>query len=387
MKRKNNDEQAKFAFLIHPRTDVRGDLAKAVHPLCRYIPLPDKWIEGLIKFFPPIASGKIMLNDVHYGYIIFVPLSARLMLEKRRAKSTRKKILAAVKKAREKGCQLVGLGALTAPLTGGGLLLKNKVDGVSITNGNALTAGVTVKAVERLLGLFPYQRDKVKIAVVGATGSVGAGVSKFLAKQGFDLLLIGNPDSVPEGASLDFQNNPGLKQLYDSLLPLYNSLAADNHHLSASLKMEDLQDSDIVLVTTSAAKTLIKRKHLKKGAIVYDDTQPRNTDPQLQYVDDVLILDGGWLMAPGLDITVNIDLPAEHAYACLVETFLLLLNDRLADYCVGKVKYEQVVEMLELFEKSNFKLARFRSFGKYVARDKWDYLKLLIAQNNGTALA
>jgi len=367
----NEDGRAKFAFLIHPRTNVRADLAMAVHPLCRYIPLPERAIEWLIQFFPPIASGKISVGEIHCGYIIFVPFSARLMLTKPRVEVVRK-IITAVQKAKDKGCSIVGLGALTAPTTGGGLSLIKPADeiGIGITNGNALTAGATIVAIDRCLQAFPYNQEHVKIAVVGATGSVGSGVATILAERGYKLMLVGRPS--PNSDS--YQDNV-------KLMNLYKCLSKINPRITVSVNVNDLVDQDIVIVTTSSNQALIKRRHLKRGAVVYDDTQPRNTDFNLRKEKDILVIDGGWLMAPELDISVNIDLPPEHAYACLVESFLLADSRRLSHYCIGSANVSQIHEMLELFEKSDFQLARFRSFGSYIPESRWKHIKMLVSEN------
>ena len=49
----------------------------------------------------------------------------------------------------EKGVKIAGLGALTSPLTAGGLALAHRND-ICLTNGNAFTAVIMAQGVERI---------------------------------------------------------------------------------------------------------------------------------------------------------------------------------------------------------------------------------------------
>lgn len=50
----------------------------------------------------------------------------------------------------------------------------------------------------------------------------------------------------------------------------------------------------LVVLLTSATDALLRSEHLGEGTVVVDDTQPRNTSPDLpRRRPDVLVLDGG----------------------------------------------------------------------------------------------
>ena len=91
--------------------------------------------------------------------------------------------------------------------------------------------------------------------------------------------------------------------------------------------MDAVRDADLVLILTSASDALLRGEHLKRGAVVLDDTQPRNTDPALATErPDVLVVDGGVAEIPGIDVRGDIGLPRGLAYACLCETMLMALD-------------------------------------------------------------
>lgn len=86
----------------------------------------------------------------------------------------------ALKLTASKGAEILGLGALTSPITLGGKLLVDNPH-VSITNGNAYTVVITFQKISELILQSPESNPVV--ALVGATGSVGTLVSKQLAKH------------------------------------------------------------------------------------------------------------------------------------------------------------------------------------------------------------
>src|SRR5207253_9542228 len=103
----------------------------------------------------------------------------------------RREIVRAAQMAADRGVAVVGLGALTAPATGGGAGLIDRLpSGVAVTNGNAYTAAVLRQNVMEVNTALALDRP-ARVAVVGWTGSVGTAVSRLLARGDLDLILIG----------------------------------------------------------------------------------------------------------------------------------------------------------------------------------------------------
>jgi predicted amino acid dehydrogenase len=340
-----------FAFLVHPRADVGSDMARLWPPLGR---VPAKaWEWGLRHLpVPPIPLGTVHRRDADTadpaGWIIVVPIGARQMLTEDRG-WVLGRIEQAVDRAAALGAGVVGLGALTAPVTDAGRLLRER-DGVTLTTGNAFTAHLTVEALRKLLASAPGER----IAVVGATGSVGSCVVRLLAREpwGGDLTLVARGAERLEAIAGEVrEHDPAVA-------------------VRTATSMDAVRDADLVLVLTSATDAVIRSEHLKRGAVVLDDTQPRNTDPRLAVErPDVVVIDGGVAAIPGMDVRGDIGLPRGLAYACLCETMLMALDGH-SEPAIGPASVRHAVRMRDAarrFSHLGFTLADPLSFGRPVA--------------------
>jgi predicted amino acid dehydrogenase len=134
--------------------------------------------------------------------------------------------------------------------------------------------------------------------------------------------------------------------------------------------MSDVRRADLVVLLTSSSDSLLRSEHLKHGAIVLDDTVPRNTDASLLTArPDVLIVDGALVDVSGVDIRGAIGLPPRLAYACLAETMLLALDGHDGHFAIGAAAVDQAERMVTLadrWQELGFTLAPFRSFGRLI---------------------
>jgi len=348
-----NLEKRKFAFLLHFRQNIKEDARRLWTPL-GWKALPEKMVLGVCTHLPPMIIGQVKIDDQVVGGICLVPhIPQQLLTQRKKALAT---IFRAMALCYKKGYSVIGLGALTSPATLGGKLAVKQEPPYLLTNGNALTSGITVEAVNKIKRqLFPQQR--VCIAVVGATGSTGSAVSALLARDmNDDLLLIGR----------DAKNTHVVKD-NRKLFKLHSQLRANKQDTRASVNLDDLRDCDIVVVTTSAVQHIIQKKHLKPGAVVYDITQPRNTNPELRTAHDILVIDGGLLQHPAIKITRDIDLRPGQAYSCLVETMLLAQNGAQTHFSIGAPTLSQVDYIMRLYKQSRWELAPFHSFRQPVS--------------------
>jgi predicted amino acid dehydrogenase len=121
---------------------------------------------------------------------------------------------------------------------------------------------------------------------------------------------------------------------------------------------------------------VLTAEHLKIGAVVLDDTQPRNTSPGLATErPDVVVLDGGVVSTPGLTRTgFGMGLAASSSFACLAESSLLALAGHRGHGTIGRPSLDQVARVQELsdrFRHLGFGLAEPTSFGEPVAVPGW----------------
>jgi fatty aldehyde-generating acyl-ACP reductase len=344
--------RSRFAFLIHPRTNIAEDLA-SVHPLLGKV--PNDWYEKALAKLPvkPWVQNQIIATDTGeiLGECIVVPLTPAQLLGRDR-KLVELRMNQAIELAKSRGAELIGLGALTAPAMSGGRKLAKRED-VGVTNGNAFTASATVEAIQRMAASLEH---KPRIALVGATGSVGAAVTKTLAA--FD---------TAESYVLIGRNQKKLNELLE---------ICGSERSITSQDMAACVDADIVVLMTSATDTLLKSEHLKQNAIVIDDTQPRNTTPEmLAERPDVVLIDGGLVATEGLNRKGRtIGLPANISFACLAETALLALSGHKGHGVIGDPSLEQVQRMRSIADDNNhlgFHLAAPTAFGLPVNVAGW----------------
>ncbi|GGN07410.1 shikimate 5-dehydrogenase [Dyadobacter beijingensis] len=337
----------KFAFLVHVRNSYRIDLAAVARPFGW---LPESFYENAMRNRPlrPFVWSKVTLSPgatEAEGYVIMVPYSGKQLLSQQRAMMPR--IEQAVDLASSLGAGVVGLGALTSPVTLGGKLLTGR-DDVSITNGNAFTAVITWRRMAQLIDESPSYRPTV--AIVGASGSVGHLVSQLLARHqpDADYLLIARNERRLNALAWEMT---GLNPLVEP---------------QVSTDMESVRKADIVLLLTSSSEALLQSRHLKPGAVVLDDTVPRNTNPALlDQRPDVTIIDGGLVSMPYLHTSRDIGLPDQTSYACLAETMLLSLANHEGHFSIRNPTLEQaeyIGELARQYSDFGFRPAADHSF-------------------------
>src|SRR4051794_25611803 len=165
-----------FAFLVHPRARIAEDLARLWRPLGR---LPEGLVETAVRRLPlpPYAMSRVTLDDAPVGHVVLVPYGARHLLGE--PHEGRARVGRAIDHAARLGAGVVGLGALTATVTAGGATLRGRSD-IGVTNGNAYTAAIVE---DQLADLLADASDR-RVAVVGATGSVGTTLVRLLARAG-----------------------------------------------------------------------------------------------------------------------------------------------------------------------------------------------------------
>ena len=342
----------RFAFILHPL--VVQDMARKF-PLLRY--LPESWVESGIKHIPPIKVSHITGVRSPYaeaeGWFVACPLTARQMLSLPE-EFVLDRIVAAGKVAERLGAGIVGLGAFTSVVADAGISIAKRLD-IAVTSGNSYTVATALEGTRQALTLMGGEMKNAKVAVLGATGSIGAVCSRILAREAKQLTLVA-------------RNQERLQQLAVELrLNQHAEIVVTDDRIKA------LQDADVVLAVTSALDTIIEPGDLKRGAVVCDVSRPRNVSKRVaEERPDVLVIEGGVVSVPGdVDFGFNFGFPPKTAYACMSETMLLALEGRYENYTLGReLTVEQIETMNRLAAKHQFKLAGFRNFERAVTAEE-----------------
>ena len=352
MKKNKEKNNAVFAFLGHPRN--YREIGKKYFIL-KF--LPKFFVHLVTRYASPVIVSRITGiksaegRDIS-GFLIILPYTAEQMLKNHDI--AKKKVLQAVKFAERLNIKIIGLGALTSSVTNGGLDLYKEDLKIGITTGNSLTAGITILAFKKIVKLKNIDIKKTTIAVVGATGSIGSFLSKYLVNIGAkNIILIG-------------KTKEHLEELENELNIISKKYNSKSKYTVLNY-IEKIKDASIVIVATSAKGVIIKKDYLSKNAIVYDITQPQNISKNiLKERPDITVIDGGLVRIPNLNINFDVKLPIETAFACLTETILLAAEGKFDNFSLGKVKLEKVEEIMEYFNKYDFSLNEFTSFGKKI---------------------
>jgi len=313
-----------FVFLIHARDiqdlfQVRGAALIAEHSADE-----DEFRDKMCTMPPTvIGTATFGLGPVIGELIAVVRMPGQLYRPE-----GRQNISEAVRIAATRGAKVIGLGALTAPATRGGLTLVPELPkGVTLTTGNAFTAAIARANVAEAAQASDLG-DAATVAVVGCHGSVGTATSRLLAASGTDLLLIGRTVARVE------------RELPDLVT---------RARVSADLR--DLANADIVLLLTSDPSAKLVPGLLRPGTVVIDIAHPVNIPPS-EYKDfrdrGVTVVQGGLAEVPGYHCTVDFRLPSRRAaLACLTETYLFA-REGIREHSVGPASAELAAELADL---------------------------------------
>ena len=310
-----------FAFLIHPR-DI-GDLYRwPGSRLLRDNSRDEAEFVAKVHTMEPMALGEVVfgIGGPRGELITVLRLPERLLWL-----GGERVVAEAVAVAAARGCRVVGLGALTAPVTNAGLTLMRRLPpGITVTTGNAYTAAVARADVVAAAATLDLRRP-ARVAVLGATGSVGVPASHLLVRAGFEVTLIGRTE--------------------ERLRMAFGDLAGQAHFATGP---EGLRAADIVLILTSDPSSQVTADSVADGAIIIDVAQPANIPaerfPEF-HARGIRVAAGGLVHIPGYRSTAdfNLDDPTS-TFACLAETYVMA-RAGIREHSVGPIAVEHAERM------------------------------------------
>ncbi len=331
-----------FACVIHP-VSPKQDVARKYPLLAKVLPTP--LIHFFSRFWPPVYLSRITgvrseaTGKKVEGWLLACPFTARQML-RLPPQTAYRKIVQTGDLAEKLGADILGLLAFTSVIGDGGVTVAQNLT-IPVTTGRSLTVAAAVEGLEEAARRRGIQPQLAKVAVVGATGSIGLACARLLAPTVAELILVGRQEARLKSAE---------KQVRE----------AGAQRIRISTHMKTIRDADMILSTTNAARPIIEPEHLKQGAVVCDVALPPDVSPRVaRERDDVLCIHGGVMDVPGeVDFHFNFGLAPGRAYACMAETMVLALEDRCESYSLGKqMQPERVREIARLARKHGFKLS------------------------------
>jgi fatty aldehyde-generating acyl-ACP reductase len=333
----------RFAFILHPLSVA--DVAKKL-PLLQFV--PEAAVEWIIGRKQPFVASQIQgiksQNGTELsGVFIALPMLPG-MFSKDPVEATIEKIVRCTELAHAEGAKIIGLGAFTSVVGDGGISVA-KSSPIAVTTGNSYTVATAIEGTLLACEQIGIHPELSRLAVVGATGSIGKTCAQVLSGSFGSTLLIGRDLARTEAA------------------------AASVVRAEVSTSMRDLLSADVVVTVTSSDTAVIEPSQLRHGAIVCDVARPRDVSVKVRHArPDVLVIEGGVVTVPGdVEFGLNFGFPAQTAYACMSETMMLALDKRYENFTLGKdVTVAQVAETQEMALRHGFKLSGFRSFEREV---------------------
>jgi predicted amino acid dehydrogenase len=351
--------QDSFAFIIHP-IDPKRDVSRKF-PLLGKLPV---WlIDFLSLFFPPVFISEIKGIESAangrsiQGWFIACPLTPKRMMSLP-PNIVYKKIVQTGHLAEKLGAKILGLGAFTSVVGDGGITIAKQLK-IPVTTGDSYTVAVAVNAIREAAHVMGMPLADTTVAIVGATGAIGAVCAELLANDVAGMVLIGRrQDKLQEVAE--------------------KARLAGCKNVSITADMNQLAQAHLVITVTSAIDTIIEPDHLRQGAIVCDVTRPRDVSHLVaEQRPDVLVIEGGMVGVPGpVDFGFNFGFPPKMAYACMAETIALTLEQKYQSFTLGKdIKLSQVLTIDKIANRHGFKLGGFRSFERAITDTEIERIK------------
>jgi fatty aldehyde-generating acyl-ACP reductase len=353
----------KFAFLVHSR---RTEDIFRKYSWLKYLPI--KVVNFTLKFWPPIIVSKITglktLDGQNLeGFVIGIPMTARQMIEDRAHALLQ--IKKAAIKAEKMGVGIIGFGALTSSFSKGGLDIMQEVNDLGITTGRAYTTKTVSDYTKKCIEDFNFNKSEVSVAVVGAGGSIGSSCAKILATYGVKNFIL-----IDLEKRLDILKN----QLG------YLSSNHESINITISHSISDIKKANIIIAATNAPEVVIRSEDLSPGAIVINDAQPSDVDPEiLKTRDDVLIIEGGIITTPGIKCNFNFGLAGrEDTFCCLGEVLILAHQKHFKHFALGELNLDLINDIEKMSHNLNFSLSSFQNDSGYITEKQINKVRDII---------
>lgn len=353
----------KFCFVIHPLS---------LDDVARYEPgakgKGDAIMRKIMEWMPPwavvhVTGVRTPDGRETEGWFVSAPLLPEQMVEFPR-EEVYARILAAIQIGADLGAQVAGLGAFTAVVGDGGITV-NERSPIPVTTGNSLTIGAGVQSLFRAASEMDIDPAASTAAVIGATGSIGSACVRLIAPKVKHVVLVG-------------RNETRLRKFYEHLAPELPCEASYTTDTPAAVRR-----SQLVLTATSSTQDVVEPEDLQTGAVVCELSLPHDVSRRVaRERPDVLVTEGGNMLVPGnprfervreRGSDFDLNLPPRTALACMSETMVLALENRLEPYTLGRgIELGKIVEMEAMAERCGFALADMRAFDAAITPDRID---------------
>ncbi len=350
-----------FCFVIHPLSFedvVRYEPGAAG----KGRPLVAKILEWMPSYAAAHVTG-IRTPDGREteGWFVAAPLLPAQMLAFPR-EEVYKRILAAIEAGAALGARIAGLGAFTGVVGDGGVTIAER-SLIPVTTGNSLTIAAGVRSLFRAAEEMGIDAASATVAVVGATGSIGAACVELIAARVRKVVCVA-------------RNETRLRAFVAELAPRVACELSYCVDLAGTVRT-----AEMILTATSSTQDVIQPGDLRAGAVVCELSLPHDVSRRIAVErPDVLVVEGGNMRVPGAfraervrepGTAFDLALAPDTALACMSETMVLALENRCESYTLGRgIDLAKVREIDALAERAGFELADMRAFDQPIPPER-----------------
>jgi fatty aldehyde-generating acyl-ACP reductase len=351
----------KFCFVIHPLS---------LEDVARYEPSAKgkgaPLIRKIMSWMPCWAAAHVTGvrtpdGRETEGWFVSASLLPEQMIDFPR-EEVYKRIIRAIEIGAELGAEIAGLGAFTGVVGDGGVTVAERSP-IPVTTGNSLTIAAGIQSLFRGAAEMQIDAKEATAVVLGATGSIGAACVQLIAPKVKHVVLVA-------------RNNTRLAKFHAEIkdqLPCTSSYTTD---ISGAVRQGQL-----ILTATSSTQDVIHPDDLQTGAVVCELSLPHDVSRQVALQrPDVLVTEGGNMVMPGHPRIervrepgqeFDLNLPPRTALACMSETMVLALENRLESYTLGRgIDLQKVIEIEQMATRCGFTLADMRAFDAAITPEK-----------------
>jgi predicted amino acid dehydrogenase len=298
-------------------------------------------------------------------------------------KLRKRKIFQAAKLAEKMGAKMVGMGGLVASFAQGGQWLSEQLPGIGFTTGHAYTIANIMEIFSQAAARVQLAIPKTTVAIVGAAGSIGSGCAKLIGEYNPRKLIL-----------IDLNNFNISARLNE--IASYVRRVNKRTDIKISTKISDISMADVIIVATNSTTSVIKNKYLKPGAIIIDDSFPKNVSRKtMERNKDILLLEGGMIRLPlSVEVLSARNMPdlmdapltrlisCKETYGCIAETLTLSIYRHRRNYGLGYADPVLAKQILSRARKVGFSAAPLQCFDESIDEKRFQRIARIVKQHS-----
>jgi predicted amino acid dehydrogenase len=314
-------------------------------------PLPDDEIRDILPWIPPRVVCRVEVRSIsgakaHGIYVdSFIPPGR---LDAAWTHDNLARVRAAAECAIQAGAGIVSLGGFSSILMEGNFDQLPERRATVFTTGNTLTVAFIVRGIRGMCALEGRDLRRSTLLLVGATGDVGSGCARCLAREVRRVLL--------------YARN------VERLRRLAAELEAESVEVEIATDLQRFHSrADIAICAASLASPSLLLGRIAPDALICDAGYPKNLAPGERMPEATVFFGGlgqvagGMAFSPDFRGVLNRHPFPDVAHGCLLEGMALALEGRFEPFSRGRgfITPRRVEEMEGIAAHHGIRLAPF----------------------------